>query len=192
MTSVEADSAGGGARAESTPDEIVVGPAAAAVRRAVGPVAWCALEYLAASPRGGHDDRDTVAASVRSLATGLGVSKNTVNRAVSVLRAAGLVEPVQTRSDTGRFAAGRYRLVVAPSVVERVESGCRGVRAGRLAFQRAVGAGSRSGVPFAGACLAPSSCRCCRGSEVVALVDRLGSLVDFCRQVPVWAIGCRV
>jgi len=123
MTSVEADFAGGGARAESTPDDIVIGPAAAAVRRAVGPVAWCALEYLAASPCRGHDDRDTVAASVRSVATGLGVSKNTANRALSVLRAAGLVEPVQTRSDTGRFATGCYRLVVAPSVVEWVEMG---------------------------------------------------------------------
>ena len=29
---------------------IVVGPAAGNVRRALGPVAWCALEYLAASP----------------------------------------------------------------------------------------------------------------------------------------------
>ena len=41
------------------------------------------------------------------------MSKNTANRALSVLCAAGLVEPIQTRSSMGRFEAGRYRLVVA-------------------------------------------------------------------------------
>jgi DNA-binding transcriptional ArsR family regulator len=121
VTFDEGDFAVGGARDESTAGAILVGAAAAEVRRATGPVAWCALEHLAASPRRG--DKDTVAASVRSLASGLRVSKNTANRALSVLRAAGLVEPVQTRSVTGRFEAGRYRLVVPPSVVERVEVG---------------------------------------------------------------------
>lgn len=51
---------------------VVVGPAAAGVRRSVGPVAWCALRYLAASPCLGHGGGDTVVASVRSLAVGLG------------------------------------------------------------------------------------------------------------------------
>jgi len=105
---------------------VVVGPAASEVRRTVGPVAWCALEYLAASPCLGHGDGDTVAASVRSLAAGLGVSKNTAHRAMSVLRAAGLVEPVQLRCDAGRFDAGCYRLAVSPTVLARVVVGVGG------------------------------------------------------------------
>jgi hypothetical protein len=102
---------------------VVIGTAAADVRRAVGAVAWCALEYLAASPPVGHGDEDTVAASVRSLAVGLGVSKNTAHRAIAVLRAAGLVQPVQSRCGTGRFDAGCYRLAVPPAVAARVEVG---------------------------------------------------------------------
>jgi DNA-binding transcriptional regulator YhcF (GntR family) len=38
---------------------------------------------------------------VRSLATGLRVSKNTAHRALSVLREAGLVESIQPRGDDG-------------------------------------------------------------------------------------------
>jgi DNA-binding transcriptional ArsR family regulator len=108
----------------------VIGSAAADVRRAVGPVAWCALEYLAASPPFGHGDEDAVAASVRSLAVGLGVSKNTAHRALAVLRAAGLVQPVQSRCGTGRFDAGCYRLAVPPAVAARVEVGGAGVGLG--------------------------------------------------------------
>jgi DNA-binding transcriptional ArsR family regulator len=110
-----------GAPDRATLDAVVVGPAAADVRRAVGPVAWCALEYLAASPAGAHGDGDTVAASVRSLATGLRVSKNTAHRALSVLRAAGLVESIQSRGDDGHFQVGCYRLAVADDVVARVQ-----------------------------------------------------------------------
>jgi hypothetical protein len=76
-----------GARFEHTMGAVVVGPAAGAVRRVVGPVAWCALEHLAASPPVGHGDEDTVAASVRSLAGELGVSKHMAHRALVVLRA---------------------------------------------------------------------------------------------------------
>lgn len=110
---------------ESTMGAVVVGPAASEVRRTVGPVAWCALEYLAASPPSGHGDKDTVAASVRSVAAGLGVSKKAAHRALSVLRAAGLVEPMQSRCGTGRFDAGCYRLAVPAAVVARVDVGVR-------------------------------------------------------------------
>jgi DNA-binding transcriptional ArsR family regulator len=99
----------------------VIGPAAADVRRTVGPVAWCALEHLAESPWQRNGEVDTVAASVRSLAAGLRVSKNAMQPALSVLRMAGLVEPVQSRSDAGRFETGCYRLAVSPAVVARVE-----------------------------------------------------------------------
>jgi len=100
---------------------VVVGPAARDVRRAVGSVAWCTLEYLAASPPSGHGDEDTVVASARSVAVGLGVSKNTAHRALSVLCDAGLVQPVQSRCEPGRFDAGCYRLAVPWAVVARVE-----------------------------------------------------------------------
>ncbi len=123
MSFVEAVSAA--APGESVMGAVVVGTAAAEVRRSVGPVAWCALEYLAASPPSGHGDEDTVAASVRSLAVGLGVNKNTAHRALSVLRAAGLVEPMQSRCEAGRFGAGCYRLGVSSAVVARVGVGAR-------------------------------------------------------------------
>jgi hypothetical protein len=110
-------------RTGATLGAVVVGPAADDVRRAVGPVAWCALEYLAASPRHGHGDGGTVSASVRSLAAALGVSRNRAHRAVTVLRASGLVEPVQPRGGAGRFGAGYYRLAVSSAVVVRVDVG---------------------------------------------------------------------
>ena len=61
-----------GAPDRATLDAVVVGPGAAEVRRAVGPVAWCALEHLAGLPAQGHGYGDTVAASVRSRAAGFG------------------------------------------------------------------------------------------------------------------------
>jgi hypothetical protein len=79
------------------------------------------LEYLAASPRHGHGDANTVLAPVRSLATGLRVSKHRAHRALTVLLGAGLVESVQSRTGAGRFGAGCYRLAVSPAVVARVD-----------------------------------------------------------------------
>lgn len=95
---------------------LVVGQGAADVRRLVGAVAWAALEVLAegAQPRG---DSDSTPASVRSVAAQLGVAKNTAHRALTVLRAAGLVEPLQGRSALGRFDAGGYRLTIPPTVL---------------------------------------------------------------------------
>jgi hypothetical protein len=48
------------------------------------------------------------------------VSKNTAHRALSVLRAAGLVESIQSRGDDGHFQVGCYRLAVAEDVVARI------------------------------------------------------------------------
>jgi DNA-binding IclR family transcriptional regulator len=82
-------------------------PAAATLRREVGPVAWCVLEcLLEQSVDGGR----TAAASVRALAAELGVAKNTAHRGITTLTRAGLVEAVQPRNADGRFQAGRYRL----------------------------------------------------------------------------------
>lgn len=91
----------------------LAGPRAAVLRREVGPVAWCALECLV--ERAGDDG--TAAACVRSIATDLGVAKNTAHRAVAMLARAGLVEAIQERDHGGRFRAGRYRLNLADLVI---------------------------------------------------------------------------
>lgn len=82
------------------------GPRAAALRRDLGPTAWCALECLL--ERTGEEA--VAVASVRSLAVELGVAKNTAHRALSALVRAGIVEAVQHRSTDGRFRHGGYRL----------------------------------------------------------------------------------
>jgi len=82
------------------------GGRAAELRRQVGPTAWCALEcLLERSP-----DGRTSEASVRAIATELGVAKNTARRAIATLARAGLVESVQRRGHAGRFEPGRYLL----------------------------------------------------------------------------------
>lgn len=82
------------------------GPPAAALRRELGPVAWCALECLLER----SDDGRTTVASVRAIAADLGVAKNTAHRAIAALVSGGLVEPVQGRHADGRFRAGSYAL----------------------------------------------------------------------------------
>jgi len=99
---------------------LVIGPDGAALRRQVGPMAWCVLEALAASPLPG-DGNSVVLASVRSIAHQLGVSRNTVHRALVKLTAAGLVEARQRRADSGRFDAGFCRLCLPETVLALVE-----------------------------------------------------------------------
>lgn len=82
------------------------GPRTAALRRDLGPTAWCALECLL--ERTGEEA--VAVASVRSLAVELGVAKNTAHRALSALVRAGIAEAVQHRSIDGRFRPGGYRL----------------------------------------------------------------------------------
>jgi hypothetical protein len=98
---------------------VVVGATAEDVRRAVGPTAWCALEVLATSPSTGDDDGETVRSCVRELATRIGVSTNTAQRALVALRRAGLVEFVQRRDVGGRFGDSSYRLSIADDVLTR-------------------------------------------------------------------------
>lgn len=99
-----------------TGGDVIVGPAARGVVVRVGPVAWVVLERLAqqATPDG---DDVVVQASVRSLATELGLAKDTVARAVVRLRRAGLVEFVGER-----FTRGSYRLTIPPEVLRRDDS----------------------------------------------------------------------
>jgi DNA-binding IclR family transcriptional regulator len=98
------------------PARLVVGPGAEAVRRAVGPTAWAALEALAAraDSDSGHA---VVTASVRHTATLLGLSKNAAHRAIRRLIDAGLVEPAQRRDTDGRYLTGDYRLTVPLDVL---------------------------------------------------------------------------
>jgi DNA-binding IclR family transcriptional regulator len=87
---------------------IAPGPVAAAMRRSLGPVAWCALECLLER----SDNGRTSTASVRAIAADVGVARNTAQRAIASLVRAGVAEPVQDRDASGRFRPGRYRLHV--------------------------------------------------------------------------------
>ena len=101
------------------PASLIVGAAAAEVRRSLGPSAWCALEVLATTPPSPSADSWTVHCSVRELATRMGVAKNTAQRALTTLRRACLVELAQRREADGRFDASVYRLTVPDGVFDR-------------------------------------------------------------------------
>ena len=97
------------------PIHLVTGPRAAALRRELGPLAWCALEFLVER----SNDGVTTDASVRVVALALGVAKNTAHRAVTALTRAELIEGIQDRGPDGRFRPGRYRLIVAEDLLTR-------------------------------------------------------------------------
>jgi DNA-binding transcriptional MocR family regulator len=78
--------------------------------RQVGPTAWAVLELI--RERSESDGGAAFApVTIRNLAVELGLAKNTVQRAIQRLRAAGLIEPRQARTDAGTFATGRYELI---------------------------------------------------------------------------------
>jgi DNA-binding transcriptional MocR family regulator len=54
--------------------------------------------------------------SIRSLASRLGLAKDTVARAIGLLRRAGLVTAQQSRADTGVFATGSYTIQIPSSI----------------------------------------------------------------------------
>lgn len=90
---------------------IVLGPRAYELRAYVGATAWSVLEAMM---QRSHGDGDHVVAqaSIRSLASSVGLAKDTVNRAVRRLRDLGVIEALQARSEAGVFEAGSYRLAV--------------------------------------------------------------------------------
>jgi hypothetical protein len=106
---------------------LVEGPGVAALRRRVGPVAWCALEVLLerARPDG---DGVVVDASVRLVAVELAVATNTAQRALKTLRSVGVVEPTQGRNAGGRFGATHYHLHLPVEIVRGLQPRIRSSR----------------------------------------------------------------
>jgi uncharacterized protein (DUF2252 family) len=95
---------------------VTTGPDAAKLRRQLGAMSWVVLEEMMERSTG---DGDHVVAkvSIRSLASSLGLAKDTVARAVRRLSDLGVIEAVQVRASSGVFEAGSYRLTVPASFV---------------------------------------------------------------------------
>ena len=95
---------------------IVLGPRAHELRAYVGTTAWAVLEEMMQRSTG---DGDQVVAqvSIRSLASSLGLAKDTVNRAVRRLRYLGVLVAFRARSESGVFDAGSYRLAVPAACI---------------------------------------------------------------------------
>jgi DNA-binding transcriptional ArsR family regulator len=85
------------------------------LRRRLGPTGWMVFEELLLASTGPTDACEAEV-SVRALAGRLGLAKDTVARALTRLRRAGLVTLSQSRTTTGVFATGRYRLHVPDSI----------------------------------------------------------------------------
>lgn len=125
----------------------------AQLAREVGPAAWVVLEGLAArttSTGRGHEART----SVRDLAVGLGVSKDTVARAVNKLIRVDVVERSGFGQDeAGRFVARTYRVHLQRAglrVLEVAHPEHEAVEARRLRDIRHLLAGPPSSVPVGG------------------------------------------
>ncbi|MFT4659544.1 MAG: DNA-binding transcriptional MocR family regulator [Ilumatobacter sp.] len=97
--------------ADPTRRTIVLGPKAHELRAYVGSTAWAVLEEMMQRSTG-HGEHVIAQISIRSLASSLGLGKDTVNRAVRRLRDLGVIDAVQARSESGVFEAGSYRLAV--------------------------------------------------------------------------------
>lgn len=106
--------------ADPTRRTIVLGPRAHELRAHVGSTAWAVLEEMMQRSTG--DGAHVVAqVSIRSLASSLGLAKDTVARAVRRLRDLGVIHAEQPRSDDGVFQAGSYRLDV-PTICLTVDT----------------------------------------------------------------------
>jgi DNA-binding IclR family transcriptional regulator len=99
-----------------SPPALVVGSAGAVLRRRLGPTAWVVLEAAVALARD-SDGELVFGASARSLALEVGLSKNTVARALNSLRECGLLTFTQTRGNDGEFEAGRYVIALPANVI---------------------------------------------------------------------------
>jgi DNA-binding transcriptional MocR family regulator len=110
MASVDAPTHGRSV-AETCRRTVVVRPPAGHLRRVLGATSWVLLEELLARSIG-NAELSVTTASIRSLAESLGVAKDTVGRAVTVLRSVGLLTVVQHRTVAGVFGATTYRITV--------------------------------------------------------------------------------
>jgi hypothetical protein len=108
---------------------LLVSAGSRSIRRALGPVAWSALEQLALSAR-----RDTagvlvVTVGVRDLAGLLGVGRDAAANALSRLRDLGLISASQQRAGRGRFDGTRHTILLPvrsePSARSRTRSQTR-------------------------------------------------------------------
>ena len=93
---------------------VAIGPDTIDVIRSVGPTAWVVLIHLYGSPTASSR---SVTASTRTLASNLGLSKDTCARALRTLRDAGLINVDTARTELGRFGTTRYRLLAPPRVI---------------------------------------------------------------------------
>jgi len=93
---------------------VVLGPGAAAVRRNLGAMAWAVFEELAGRAEASEHGWLCVI-SVRELAQGVGVNKDTVGRALVALESAGLLRREVVVGASSSVPAG-YRLVVPVGV----------------------------------------------------------------------------
>jgi DNA-binding transcriptional ArsR family regulator len=91
------------------------------LRRLLGPTAWAVFEELLLVSTSTADGRQA-SMSVRSLAQRLGLAKDTVARALTRLRRAGLVTPIQSRSSSGVFGVGSYLLTIPDSIAVQAVS----------------------------------------------------------------------
>jgi hypothetical protein len=101
----------------STAHALIVLPGAARLRRAVGPTAWVVLEALLQNAEPTSADEYIARRSIRDLAADLGLAKDTVARALRVLRDVGLISHDQHRADAGTFDPGRYAISMPIGVV---------------------------------------------------------------------------
>lgn len=102
---------------------IIDSDAAGRVLRMVGPSAWAVLHALACrtSPTGRGHQTDT---NVRELAREIGISKDTVARAVNKLIAAKLIRRSSfTHDEVGRFATRTYNIDLAKAGLEVMPKG---------------------------------------------------------------------
>lgn len=86
------------------------------LRRQLGLTAWAVLEELVAHS---HEPIECCLAdaSVRGLATDLGLSKDTIARALRRLGNVGIAVAEQRRTAAGTFATGTYRIAIPDCLV---------------------------------------------------------------------------
>ena len=98
-------------QADPTRRTIVLGPKAHELRAHVGSTAWAVLEEMMQRSTG-EGDHVVAQVSIRSLASSLGLAKDTAASAVRRLRDLGVIDAAQSRAESGVFEAGSYRLAV--------------------------------------------------------------------------------